>query len=161
MAGYTYRICKQFEVENGHMLAKHPSRCRFPHGHSRKIEIVIESRELDANDMVVDFKAVRLAVEAFLDRYDHALCVNVDDPLYEALVACYGGPEGRLIPYRGEDPTSEVMAREMYEFVAAKLSGGGVVVAEDGSEYPLPPGLKVRSLRLWETTSSWAEIVAD
>ena len=35
-----YRICKSLEVENGHMLAKHPDKCRFPHGHTRKIEFI-------------------------------------------------------------------------------------------------------------------------
>jgi 6-pyruvoyltetrahydropterin/6-carboxytetrahydropterin synthase len=42
-----YRICKSLEIENGHMLSKHPDKCRFPHGHSRKVEFVIEADELD------------------------------------------------------------------------------------------------------------------
>lgn len=157
-----YRICKMIEVESGHMLSKHPERCRFPHGHTRKVEIVVESPELDENDMVVDFKALKLAVSDFLDRYDHAMCINVDDPLYPAIVEHYGGAGGRVIPYRGEDPTSEVMAREMFEFIVAALEGGGVIRnPETGAEYHLPMRLKVRSVRLWETTSSWAEVVAD
>ena len=35
-----YRICKTLEIENGHMLSKHPDKCRFPHGHTRKVELV-------------------------------------------------------------------------------------------------------------------------
>ena len=61
-----YRICKTFEVENGHMLSKHPDKCRFPHGHTRKIELVLEADALDGNDMVCDFKAVKEAVGEFL-----------------------------------------------------------------------------------------------
>ena len=38
-----YRICKSLEIENGHMLSKHPDKCRFPHGHTRKVEFVIEA----------------------------------------------------------------------------------------------------------------------
>ena len=44
-----YRICKTLEIENGHMLTHHPDKCRFPHGHSRKVEIIIEADELDLN----------------------------------------------------------------------------------------------------------------
>ena len=54
-----YRICKTFEIENGHMLSKHPDLCKFPHGHSRKVEIVLEADTLDHNEMVCDFKAFK------------------------------------------------------------------------------------------------------
>ena len=54
-----YRICKRFEVESGHMLSRHPARCKFPHGHTRTIEVVLEAGTLDANNMVCDFKAIK------------------------------------------------------------------------------------------------------
>ena len=50
---------KSIEVESGHQLSKHPDKCQFPHGHSRKVEIELEADELDANDMVCDFKIVK------------------------------------------------------------------------------------------------------
>ncbi|MCC7494205.1 MAG: 6-carboxytetrahydropterin synthase [Fimbriimonadaceae bacterium] len=153
-----YRICKQFEVENGHLLTKHRERCRFPHGHTRKVEVVLEAEELDENDMVVDFKALKLAVGELIDQFDHALCVNTADALYPALQAQYGGPGGRLIPYQGEDPTSEVMARQLFELITARLQGGGTVCGESGNDYQLPATLRLRRLRLWETSSSWAEV---
>ena len=56
------RICKTIEIESGHMLTHHPDMCRFPHGHSRKVEIVIEADELDVGGMVCDFKIVKDAV---------------------------------------------------------------------------------------------------
>ena len=43
-----YRICKSFEIESGHMLSKHPGRCRFPHGHSRRVDVVLSAEDLDA-----------------------------------------------------------------------------------------------------------------
>jgi len=77
-----YRLCKTVEIENGHMLTKHPDKCKFPHGHSRKVEFVVEADELDQNDMVCDFKIVKEAMEGFLEQYDHAMCINTDDPKY-------------------------------------------------------------------------------
>lgn len=44
------------------MLSKHAANCRFPHGHSRRIDIVVVSDELDAGDMVCDFKALKAAL---------------------------------------------------------------------------------------------------
>ena len=62
-----YRICKTIDIENGHMLSKHPDKCRFPHGHTRKVEFVLEADELDENEMVCDFKIVKEAVEGYLE----------------------------------------------------------------------------------------------
>ena len=54
------------------------------------------------------------------------------------------------------------MARELFEAIAPIIEGGGVVRnADTGAAYKLPSNLKLRSLRLWETTSSWAEVAAD
>ena len=77
------------------MLTHHPDKCRFPHGHSRKVEMVIEADELDAGGMVCDFKIVRDAVGDYLESFDHALCVNTRDPMFETLKAAYGD---RIIP---------------------------------------------------------------
>lgn len=63
-----YRICKTFEIENGHMLSKHPDKCRFPHGHTRKVEFTLEADALDPNEMVCDFKVVKETMEALLDQ---------------------------------------------------------------------------------------------
>lgn len=53
-----YRICKSIELESGHLLSKHPGNCKFPHGHTRSVEMVFRAETLDANDMVLDFKAI-------------------------------------------------------------------------------------------------------
>ena len=49
-----YRICKSIELESGHLLSKHPGNCKFPHGHTRSVEMVFRAETLDANDMVLD-----------------------------------------------------------------------------------------------------------
>jgi 6-pyruvoyltetrahydropterin/6-carboxytetrahydropterin synthase len=161
MSALVYRICKQFEVENGHMLTKHPERCRFPHGHTRRVEVVLEAATLNAADMVVDFKALKLAAADFIDQFDHALCINVADPLYPAVIERFGGPGGRIIAYEGVDPTTEVMARQIFEHLTRLLeTGGRLTNPESGATYEIPAGLRVRRLRLWETSSSWAEVEA-
>ena len=65
------------------MLSKHPDLCKYPHGHSRKLEFVFVSETLDEYDMVCDFKLLKEAMSDFLHTLDHALCMNTEDPKYD------------------------------------------------------------------------------
>ncbi|USN98032.1 MAG: 6-carboxytetrahydropterin synthase [Phycisphaeraceae bacterium] len=150
-----YRVCKAFEIESGHMLSKHPGRCRFPHGHSRRVEVVVSSKVLDANDMVCDFKALKLAVGQLIDRFDHAMAVNQSDPAIPNLRSA--GLGDRLIEFPGEDPTTEAIARRIYEGVADLVRDGRSIKDDDGVPYTLPPGLTIERVRVSETPSTWAE----
>jgi len=78
------------------MLSKHPDLCKFPHGHSRKVEFVLEAAELDHHEMVCDFKVLKEAVGEYLRSFDHALCVNTRDPNYPQLKAAFGAQVIRL-----------------------------------------------------------------
>lgn len=149
-----YRICKSIEVENGHMLTKHPDKCRFPHGHTRKVEFVLESPELDENQMVCDFKIIKTALGEWLDRFDHAMCMNTDDPAYTDFKARYGD---RVIGFEHQDPTTELMARTIFDHAATALASYS---ATSDTRYPLRPEVRLVSVRVWETSSSWAEYSA-
>ena len=137
------------------MLSKHPERCRFPHGHTRRIEVVVSSESLDANDMVVDFKALRMALEQYVERYDHAMALNAADPARAELERIY--PDSTVV-FEGQDPTTEAIARDIYDFAARVLREGFEAVAESGAEYRIPPGTaQLDRIRVWETPTSWAE----
>jgi 6-pyruvoyltetrahydropterin/6-carboxytetrahydropterin synthase len=146
-----YRISKVFEIENGHILSKHPDNCRFPHGHSRVVEIVLAAGSLDANDMVCDFKAIKESLGAFLESWDHALCLNTADPNFAFYQKTYGS---RIIPFEKTDPTSERMAKAIFDEVRARLAEA---VAIKDARYPVAPGVRVERVRITETSSTWAE----
>ncbi len=150
-----YRICKTFEIESGHMLSKHPDKCRFPHGHTRRVEFTIEADALDGNDMVCDFKVIKQAMDEFLETLDHAMCVNTADPAFTSLRAAHGE---RVIPFENIDPTTEVMAKTIHDFFKKQLSE---IAARADSRYPVRPSLRIVKVRLWETSSSWAEFTDD
>ena len=139
------------EVENGHLLSKHPDKCRFPHGHTRKVELIFEADSLDDREMVFDFKLISRMIGDFLETYDHALCMNTEGPKFEFFKEAYGD---RIIGFDGEDPTTEVMARTIYMHTKASLSH---FVNQPDPEYPVRPNVKIANIRVWETTSSWAE----
>lgn len=134
-----FRIAKTFTVESGHLLTKHPGACQFPHGHSRTIEIVVTSSQLDAADMVCDFRALKAAAAATVERFDHTFALNTADPRYTELRAAYGD---HVIAFPNTDPTTEVLAREVFAQVRSQLT---------------VPGVTLERVRVTETSSSWAE----
>lgn len=146
-----YRICKTLEIENGHMLSLHPDNCRFPHGHTRKVEFVLEAGELDAVGMVCDFKIIKEAVGAYLESFDHALCMNTDDKMYAVFKEAYGD---RVIGFESTEPTTEVMAKDFFDACTRHLRQYS---ANPSAGYILRDNVKLVSVRVWETGNSWAE----
>lgn len=149
-----FRICKTIDIENGHMLSKHPDKCQFPHGHTRKVEFVLEANELDQNQMVCDFKIIKEAVGDFLDSFDHALCMNTDDPAYHDFKSRYGD---RVIGFPSQDPTTELLAKSFFDHTSLALLSHS---QNPASKYPLRPSVRLVSVRVWETATSWAEYLA-
>lgn len=137
------------------MLSKHPGKCRFPHGHSRRVEVVLASESLDANDMVCDFKAVKLAVGEFVQSFDHAMAINSRDAMMPALQG------QRLVVFQDQDPTTEVFARRIYEHLNTSIAAGQTYALTDRQgaaySYRMPASLRVERVRVSETTSTWAE----
>jgi len=149
-----YRICKMLEIESGHLLTGHPDTCRFPHGHTRKVEVVLESEVLDPDQMVCDFKVIKDALSTCIETYDHALCVNSDDPMYPVLREAYGE---RIISFPGINPTTEILAKTFFDAVCTRLAEHS---GQADAAYPLRRSVKCVRLRLWETSTSWAEYEA-
>lgn len=150
-----FRIAKTFEVEYGHRLSKHPEKCRYPHGHSLRIEVVARGRELDDNDMVCDYKALKMLVVEVVDRLDHAMALNSADPQLEALSAI----GDRVLLFDNCDPTTEVLAQWIFEQMAERIDADGTVRTPTGASYRIPSGLELERVRVWETSTSWGEYV--
>ncbi|MCC5790259.1 MAG: 6-carboxytetrahydropterin synthase [Opitutales bacterium] len=147
-----YRICKIFEVESGHQLSKHPGACRFPHGHSRQVEVILEADELDSQDMVCDFKTLKNLLSGFIDQFDHSLCLNSEDPNLATWKEKY--PD-RILVFAGEDPTTEVMARMIYREIRRRLDEA--LESSGDQPYPLRQKVRLAKVRVTETRTSWAE----
>ncbi len=150
-----FRIAKTFEVEYGHRLSKHPEKCRFPHGHSLRIEVVVRGRQLDDHDMVCDYKALKMLVVGVVDRLDHAMALNSEDPELDGLAAV----GERVLLFDDCDPTTEVLARWIYDQLVERLAANGAVQSSGGASYEIPEGLELERVRVWETRSSWGEYV--
>jgi len=147
-----YRICRRFEIENGHMLSKHPDKCKFPHGHSRTVECILEADTLDDREMVCDFKLIKQVIADHLETYDHAMCMNTKDPAFADFKDRYGE---RVLAFDNEDPTTEVIAREIFLTLEDRLKK---LIENEETRYPFRnAAVRVVKVRVWETSSSWAE----
>lgn len=133
------------------MLSKSDSLCSFPHGHTRRIELVFEADQLDGNQMVCDYRAVKTLMKEYLDSFDHAMCVNTKDPNFSELRRLFGQ---RIIAFENLDPSTEVMAKTIFDEARRRLER---MMAKNTSEFPLQAGLRIARVRVWETSSSWAE----
>jgi 6-pyruvoyltetrahydropterin/6-carboxytetrahydropterin synthase len=80
--------------------------------------------------------------------------VNANDPFVETLPEQY---RARLIVLDNEDPTTEVLARRIYEYVSAQIKEGGSYTDPSGNRFTLPTHLVLERLRVSETSTSWAE----
>lgn len=149
-----YRVCKSFPIESGHLLSKHPGNCRFPHGHSRRVEVVLAADALDGNDMVCDFKAIRALLEELLAAWDHAFCVNTDDPQYDFFARTYGA---RVIPFAHCDPTSEAMAKAVFDELQRRIAAAA---GDPRFPHKVAGAVRVERVRVTETESTWAEYSA-
>ena len=78
-------IRKLFKFENAHIVRNcSTQRCsQNIHGHSYKVEILLESNYLDNGHMVYDFGLTKLYIKDIIDAFDHAITIwNQDAPEY-------------------------------------------------------------------------------
>jgi len=139
------RITKEFSFEMSHILEGYDGLCSQIHGHSYRLLVTVEGEPLAApgdpkEGMVMDFGELkRIVGRQVVERYDHSLVIR-RTPATAALVDALCSHLERVIEvdYR---PTCENMAAAMAAAIAAAL----------------PPRVRLHSLRLYETASSYAE----
>lgn len=143
------RITKQFNFETGHALYGYDGKCRNVHGHSYKLSVtVIGSPITDTSHvklgMVIDFGDLKKIVkEEIVDKFDHATVFNKNTPHIE--LAKELTDRGHNVILANYQPTSENMVIDFAAKIKARL----------------PENIKLFSLRLQETDTSFAEWFAS
>jgi 6-pyruvoyltetrahydropterin/6-carboxytetrahydropterin synthase len=137
------RITKQFHFESAHALWGYDGLCQNIHGHSYMLYVTligqpISNPESPKLGMVMDFSELKKIInELIIDEFDHALLLMKDTPLQQMkqLAACSKIVE---LDYQ---PTCENM---LSDFAQRIITG-------------LPQNVRLFSLRLHETATSYAE----
>ena len=111
--GAKHRVRIEVDFASGHRLLEHGGKCVYPHGHTYRAEIWVASESLNDLGFVVDFTELKQEVNAWIEEHwDHAFLLNSrDGELLEALKTVNGS---RLYLFEEQNPSAEVMARELY-----------------------------------------------
>ncbi|MFT5891722.1 MAG: 6-pyruvoyltetrahydropterin/6-carboxytetrahydropterin synthase [Dokdonia sp.] len=143
------RITKQFTFETGHALYGYDGKCKNVHGHSYELSVTVIGVPIsDSNHvkygMVIDFGDLKKIVnEEIVDVFDHATVFNKNTPHVElAKELSDRGHNVLLVDYQ---PTSEMMVVDFAQKIQPLL----------------PSHIKLHSLRLQETRTSYAEWFAS
>ena len=138
------RISKEFTFDMAHALLNYDGLCKNIHGHSYTLVVTvigspIQEESSPKNGMLIDFKDLKNIIkQQIIDRFDHALALNRSTPIDLTDMLMRNYDKIVLLDYQ---PTTENMIADM----ASRI-------------IPLLPGnLKLYSLRLRETPSSYAE----
>ena len=143
------RITKQFSFETGHALYGYDGKCKNVHGHSYKLSVTVIGKPIvNRNDvkfgMVIDFSDLKKIVkEEIVDQFDHATVFNETTPHIE--LANELKSRGHHVILVGYQPTSENMVIDFAQRIKNRL----------------PDSIKLFSLKLQETDSSFAEWFAS
>jgi len=138
------RVTKEFSFEMAHALWNYDGPCRNIHGHSYRLFVTLSgvpSNDLQdpKNGMVIDFADLKNIVkEEIINVFDHAITVsgNYDRGKMEAFRSMFGNTV--IVDYQ---PTCENLIADFASRIIKQL----------------PEKVKLHSLKLYETATSYAE----
>jgi len=138
------RVTKEFPFEMSHVLWNYDGPCKNVHGHSYRLFVTISGFPADnpdnpKNGMVIDFSDLKSIVKKqIVNIFDHSVVLSnrIDEEKTEMFKKMFGNTV--LVDYQ---PTCENLVADFADRIAPHL----------------PTGVKLHSLRLYETATSYAE----
>ena len=143
------RLTKRFTFEAGHALHGYDGKCKNLHGHSYKLYVTVLGQPIaDSNNpkcgMVIDFSELKKIVnQEVIDHFDHSTILNHTTPHIDLAKSLQ--EFGHNIIIVNYQPTTENMVIDFARKISDKL----------------PENIKLFSLKLQETETSFAEWFAS
>jgi len=138
-------ITKEIEIDLGHRVPNHKSKCRNLHGHRYKIEVGVDDKVIDekgvSNEgMVIDFGDLKNIMLDELDKkFDHGFVMYRHDNL-QKYFQTFKDADMKII-FVDFIPTAENLAKYWFESFAFLLK---------------EIGIKIKHVKVWETPTSTA-----
>src|SRR5262245_44762652 len=86
----SFRVTKCAEIDYGHRVPRHESKCRNVHGHRGKIEVTIEGQLVNSGsseDMVMDFGHIKVLLQReIVAKLDHCMIISAKDCALKSLL---------------------------------------------------------------------------
>jgi 6-pyruvoyltetrahydropterin/6-carboxytetrahydropterin synthase len=122
---YELKIITQFAA--AHRLENFYGKCEALHGHNWKVEVFLGGAELDGAGLLLDFGVAKARTREVLEEIDHHYL-------------------NELEAFRDQNPSSENLARYLFDRLGAALNRDGV---------------KVLRVNVWESDTSCAAYFQD
>jgi 6-pyruvoyltetrahydropterin/6-carboxytetrahydropterin synthase len=122
-----YELRVSFGFGAAHRLEEYGGKCENLHGHNWKVEIEVTAGELDSRGLAIDFRELKTLAREVIDKLDHTF-LN-ENPLLKGL-----------------NPSSENIARRIFEELKQPLAGRGV---------------KLSRVTAWESEDACAAYMED
>ena len=154
-------ITKTIEIDMGHRVPNHKSKCRNLHGHRYKIEVgvddkVIDEKGVSSEGMVIDYGDLKeMMIDGIDFLFDHGFVVHKEDkelldfflviPGVDAEFVGFDLPpiknDWKIVVVR-DIPTAENLAKLWFNILKEKLFNVDI---------------KIKHVKVWETPTSTAE----
>jgi 6-pyruvoyltetrahydropterin/6-carboxytetrahydropterin synthase len=142
------RVTKEFPFEMAHVLLNYDGPCKNVHGHSYRLFVTLSGLPTDNQDnpkygMVIDFSDLKIIVKKHIvNIFDHSVVLSnkIDKEKADMFSKMFGNTV--LVDYQ---PTCENLVADFAERITPYL----------------PSGVKLHSLKLYETATSFAEWYAS
>lgn len=103
-----WRLTVRDEFCAGHALRHYQGKCEALHGHNFSVELVVEGQSLTKDtEMLIDFTVLKTHLKAVLTELDHSVL-------------------NEHAPFDVRNPSSENLARHIYQRMAHALEGAPV-----------------------------------
>jgi 6-pyruvoyltetrahydropterin/6-carboxytetrahydropterin synthase len=145
-------IRKLFKFENAHIVRDcSTQRCSENlHGHSYRVEVLLESDYLDHGQMVYDFGLMKLYIKEMIDAFDHGVTLwSGDDPDYVAQMKRFS-KRWIVLPV---SPSAEQFARVIFLMVERVLH---LTKMQNGER-----DVSIQSIIVHETETGYAQAFAE
>ncbi len=105
-----YEVSVEQEFDAAHFLRGYQGKCEALHGHRYRVVVKVKTSQLDDIGLAYDFIELKRNLGDILSRFDHT-CLN-DVP-----------------PFDKTNPSSENVARTIYDELKPKLAGAPVSIS--------------------------------
>jgi len=111
-----FSISKSFSFCYGHRLLGDKGKCKNLHGHTAKIVVHLESKNLDDKGMVCHFDNLKETIGKWIEEnLDHAMLLSKEDPTAKVLKEM-----GERIFMMDGNPTAENIAKLVHDQARSK-----------------------------------------
>lgn len=99
-----FEVRVETHFSSAHHLLNYKGVCENQHGHNWKVEVFVQGEELDKSNILIDFKILKEKINKIIEYLDHT---DINE----------------LPEFKGISPSSEILAKYIYEQAKLEFSG--------------------------------------